>query len=153
MILCTEGGSDGETTRKLVKFIQKIDDCHKANMYQFFLFFHERYWGKLPHPRSKNMCSEIWRKMLHKSRSCCVGVSHNSRWKRADQTFFISINNMLLFICVKRFTESFLLALDHSSWQQKHRNFMNKENQRRRKMALQSYWDPLPWQFGLSHIK
>lgn len=103
---------------KLVMFIHQNRRLSQTKQtYQFFLFFHKRYWGKLPHPKSENMCGEILRKILHKSRSCCVGVSHNPRWKRAEQTFFISINNMLLCICVKRFTESFLLALDYSNWQ------------------------------------
>ena len=43
---------------------------------------------------------------------------------------------MLLFIGVSRFTESFFLALDRSSWQYKHINSMNTANQRRTKMAV-----------------
>lgn len=94
-----------------------------------------------PTSRSKSPCGEILTKVLHKSKPGCLSISHNSRWKRAEKTFFISINNMLLFICVKRFTESFILALDHSGWQYKHRNSINTENKRERKMAVQSYWD------------
>lgn len=110
----------------------------KKTITKFIIFFHKHYWERLLHLKNKNACGEILKKVLHKCRACCVGVSHNS--KRAEQTFFISINNMLLFICVERFTESFLLALDHSTWQYKHRNSMNTENQRR-KIAVQSYWD------------
>lgn len=118
---------------------------------EFILFFHKHHWERLPQPKVK-MHVVKYREVLHNIRACCIGVSHNSRQKRAEQTFFISINNMLFFICVKRFTESFLLAIDHSSWQYKHRNSMNTENQRR-KMAVQFYWDSLPWQSGPSHIR
>lgn len=140
VIFCTEGGRSGGGAAGSARPTEQ-KAVTKQTFTKFILFFHRRYRERLPYPKSKNTRGEILRKVLHRSRACCLGVSHNSRWERAGQTFFISINNTLLFICVKRFTESFLLALNHSSWQYKHKNSMNTENQKRRKTAVQSYWD------------